>query len=509
MPRATAAEAARQRMTRLGEALEELRSWVGDRNRRHPGEGQAGANELAWAAARHEAAVACVEWAEAKTDPLAMMVADAVIDEANEAINGEAATNRITAQERLAAIAESYRPLEALGASDEHRLLRSTCREFAQREIGPYAQAIHRGDLDLPESIIRGVAELGLFGISVPAEYGGSRGKDPDYEAMLIVTEELSRASLAAGGSLITRPEILIGALLAGGTEEQKQTWLPVIASGEKMVAVAVTEPDYGSDVASVKCRAQRTTDGWRVNGTKLWCTFAGRAELLMLLCRTGENGHRGLSLFVAEKPAFAGHSFEFVQPGGGILRGRAIPTIGYRGMHSFELVFEDFFLPLSALVGGDEWLNRGFYLQMGGFSVGRLQTAGRAVGVMDAALEDSLKYATERHVFGRAIAHHQLPAVMLGRMATRLTAARQLGYRAARRLRHGADQPEASLAKLYSSKMAESVTRDAMQVFGGMGYAEETNVSRYFLDARVLTIFEGTEEVLALRVISRTLMAR
>ena len=145
------------------------------------------------------------------------------------------------------------------------------------------------------------------------------------------------------------------------------------------------------------------------------------------------------------------------------------------------RLVFEDFFLPLSALVGGDEWLNRGFYLQMGGFSVGRLQTAGRAVGVMDAALADSLAYAIERHVFGRAIAHHQLPAVMLGRMATRLTAARQLSYRAARRLRHGADQPEASLAKLYSSKMAESVTRDAMQVFGGMGYAEETNVSRYF----------------------------
>jgi (2S)-methylsuccinyl-CoA dehydrogenase len=351
------------------------------------------------------------------------------------------------------------------------------------------------------------VSELGLFGISIPAEYGGSRGEQPDYEAMLIVTEELSRASLTAGGSLITRPEILVRALLDAGTEEQRRRWLPAIASGEKLVAVAVTEPDFGSDVASLQCRAERVQAGWRLNGAKLWCTFAGRAELLMLLCRTGPAGHRGLSVFVLQKPAFRGHDFELQQPGGGSLKGRAIPTIGYRGMHTFELVFEDFLLPVDALLGGEEWLNRGFAIQMGGFSVGRLQTAGRAVGLMDAAVGDALAYTRQRHAFGSPIASFQLPAAMLGRMAVRLTAARQLGYRAARQLAAGGGQMVASLAKLYGSRMAESVTRDAMQVHGGMGYAEETDVSRYFVDARVLTIFEGAEEVLALRVVARSLL--
>ncbi len=342
----------RTRLAHLKHALEELSRSVSDRTRENP-EDQAGASELAWAAARQEAAIACLEWGEATGDRLAAMIADAAIDEAYEAIRGRPAIDRVDAQERLAAITEAYRPIEDFGASEEHRLLRSTCRDFAQREIRPHAQAIHRGDLDVPESIIKGAAALGLFTISVPTEYSGSRGNDPDYEAMLVVTEELSRASLAAGGSLITRPEILVGALLSAGTEPQKRAWLPAIASGEKMVAVAVTEPETGSDVASIACRADRRGDGWRINGTKLWCTFAGRAELLMLLCRTGEAGHRGLSLFVAEKPAFSGHSFEFTQPGGGTLRGRAIPTIGYRGMHSFELVFEDFTLPFDALVGG------------------------------------------------------------------------------------------------------------------------------------------------------------
>src|SRR5207302_4140661 len=295
-----------------------------------------------------------------------------------------------------------------------------------------------------------------------PSEYGGSRGPEPDYVGMLTVTEELSRASLTAGGSLITRPEILVGALLEAGTSEQKRRWLPAIASGEKLVAVAVTEPDFGSDVASVQCRAERTADGWRLNGAKLWCTFAGRAELLMLLCRTADAGHRGLSVFVLEKPAFAGHAFALEQPGGGSLRGRAIPTVGYRGMHTFELAFQGFDLPAGALVGGDAWLDRGFYMQMGSFSVGRLQTAGRAVGLMDAALADTLAYAAQRRVFGRPVSGHQLPAAMLGRMAVRLTAARQLCYRAARRLARGEGQVAASLAKLYGSRMAESVTRDA-----------------------------------------------
>src|SRR5205807_10078510 len=168
-----------------------------------------------------------------------------------------------------------------------------------------------------------GVSQLGLFGLSVPELYGGSQGEAPDNRSMLIATEELSRGSLAAGGSLNTRPEILVRALLRAGSEEQRRRWLPAIASGEQLVAVAVTEPDHGSDVASIRCRATRLPDGgWEITGTKLWCTFAGRSELLMVLCRTSDAGHRGLSVFVLEKPASAGHGFEHRQPGGGALVG-------------------------------------------------------------------------------------------------------------------------------------------------------------------------------------------
>ena len=322
---------------------------------------------------------------------------------------------------------------------------------------------------------------------------------------LLVVTEELSRASLAAGGSLITRPEILIRALLSAGSEQQKSTLLPEIASGRKLVSVAVTEPDAGSDVARIQCRATRNDGGWSVNGTKLWCTWAGRCELLMLLCRTSAEGHRGLSLFVAEKPAFPGHDFDFTQPGGGRVSGRAIPTIGYRGMHTFELRFEDFLLPPDALVGDE---GRGFYLQMEGFSTGRLQTAGRGIGVMQAALEDAFAYTAQRTVFGRPLGTYQLPQATLGRMAARVDASRQLAYRAALLMDRGEGSMEASLAKLYACRNAEWVTRDAVQLFGGMGYGEESDVSRHFVDARVLTIFEGAEEVLALRVIARALLA-
>jgi (2S)-methylsuccinyl-CoA dehydrogenase len=454
------------------------------------------AYELAWAYARAEAAKATAEWARRTGSEAARLSAEVAAAEAE----GRAEDGGL-----LEARGRALAATEDLGASDDHRLLRSSIRDFAEREIKPHAQEIHRQDLDIPESIIRGAAALGLFGLSVPERYGGSAAAESDHTAMLIVTEELSRASLAAGGSLITRPEILIRALLRAGSEEQKRQLLPPIASGEKLVAVAVTEPDAGSDVARVQCRATQGDDGgWTVDGTKLWCTWAGRCELLMLLCRTSAQGHRGLSLFVGEKPAFNGHEFEYRQPEGGLLRGRAIPTLGYRGMHTFELQFEHFRLPPQALIGDE---GRGFYLQMEGFSVGRLQTAARAVGVMQGAYEDAVDYTRGRTVFGQAVAEYQLPRAMLGRIASRLDASRQLAYRAARLFDEGKGQMEASLAKLCASRNAELATRDAMQLFGGMGYGEETDVSRHFVDARVLTIFEGAEEVLALRVIAKALL--
>jgi (2S)-methylsuccinyl-CoA dehydrogenase len=469
---------------------------------------QPAANAYAWAVAHLEAAEAVAEWASAAGDELASAIADATASEALAAVDGRGLLDESDDAVLLGSIAARHRPLVSLGATEEQRLIRETFRRFGENEITPVAADIHRRDLDIPEPIITGLAEIGAFGLSVPADFGGSLAEH-DSEAMLIATEELSRASLAAGGSLLTRPEILVRALRHGGTEAQQRRWLPAIASGEKLVAVATTEPDHGSDLASLECRAVRTERGWRVSGTKMWCTFAGRAELLMLLLRTGEDGHRGLSVFVAEKPRFAGHSFQYEPPSGGRLEGRAIPTIGYRGMHTFELAFDGFLLPEDALVGGEEWLNRGFYLQLESFVAGRLQTAGRAVGVMDAAVDDTLRYCAERQVFGRPIAELGHPQAILGRMIVRLTAARQLSFRAARQLTHGdaSANLQASLAKLYACRMAEHVTRDAVQLHGGMGYAEETAVSRYFVDARVLSIFEGAEDVLSLRVVAPALL--
>ena len=463
-------------------------------------------DHLVWSYAHAEAARALREWAEATGHRIARALAEAAETAALAQVTAQAPEVAVASAVALAEIAGGLEPLEDLGAGDDHRVLRQTLRELAEREVKPLAGRIHRQDEDIPESIIKAVAEFGLFGLSIPAAYGGLQETE-DFKAMLIATEELSRASLAAAGSLMTRPEILVRALLRGGTEEQRRTWLPAIATGEKLVAIAVTEPDFGSDVAGLTCRAKRRLDGeWEISGSKLFCTYAGRSELIMVLARTGGAGHRGLSAFVLEKPRFAGHQFEHQQPGGGRLTGRAIPTIGYRGMHTFELSFDRFRAPADALIGGEEWLDRGFYLQLEGFSMGRIQTAGRAVGLMQAAFEDASRYAQNRIVFGRPIASNQLARARLGTMLLRLEGSRRLSYRAAALLDRGEGQVEASLAKLYASRMAEWVTRDAAQIHGAMGYSEETDASRYFVDARVLPVFEGAEEVLSLRVIGRAL---
>ncbi|MFN7953239.1 MAG: acyl-CoA dehydrogenase family protein [bacterium] len=397
------------------------------------------------------------------------------------------------------------------GHDSDHQAIADTFRKFAREQVAPLAEKIHRQDLLVPQSIIDGLAELGCFGLSIPETYGGFQSDThPDNMGMVIVTEELSRGSLAAAGSLITRPEILAKAVLKGGTEEQKQTWLPKLATAEAMAAVAVTEPDFGSDVAGIVVTATKTDGGWLLNGVKTWCTFAGYADTLMVLARTDpdpKQKHRGLSLFVAEKPRFEGHSFAHTQEGGGKVEGRAIPTVGYRGMHSYEVVFENYFVPDANLVGGPAGLGKGFYLQMEGFAGGRLQTAARALGVMQAALEEGLRYAKDRKVFGKPIFDYPLTQWKLARMAAALHAVRRATYRSAKLVEEGKGAVDCALVKLYACRTAEWVTREAMQIHGGMGYAEEFAVSRYFLDARVLSIFEGAEEVLALRVVARSVV--
>jgi (2S)-methylsuccinyl-CoA dehydrogenase len=403
---------------------------------------------------------------------------------------------------------------------DDFELVRETFHRFAEDKVRPHAEHVHRQNDDIPEEIIDGLAELGGFGLSVPEEYGGfASGGESDYMGMVVATEELSWGSLGVGGSLITRPEILTRALVYGGTEEQKKQWLPKLASAEILAAVAVTEPDFGSDVAGIVTAAAPVEGGWLINGVKTWCTFAARADVLMLLARTDADrslAHRGISMFVVEKPRGDGHGFVFTQedatdrPAGlapGRLEGRPIDTLGYRGMHSYELAFENWFVPEANLVGGADGLGKGFYLQMQGFENGRLQTAARALGVMQAAYEAAAVYAAERKVFGAPIGEYQLTQAKLGRMAVIIQATRQSSYHVARLMARGEGTLEASMVKAYVCRAAEWVTREAMQIHGGMGYAEEFPVSRYFVDARVLSIFEGADETLALKVIARRLI--
>jgi (2S)-methylsuccinyl-CoA dehydrogenase len=401
----------------------------------------------------------------------------------------------------------------------DFEMVQDTFRRFAEDEIRPVAEHIHRQNEDIPERVIAGLAEIGTFGLSVPEEYGGfASGGEGEYLAMVVATEELSRGSLGVGGSLITRPEILTRALVKGGTEEQKHEWLPRLAAGEIMNAVAVTEPDFGSDVAGVKVTATPDGDGWRINGVKTWCTFAARADVLMLLARTDPDkskGHRGLSLFIVPKERGDGHGFELTQAApagasgavGGKMEGRPIDTIGYRGMHSYEVAFDNWFVPGANLIGGEAGMGRGFYLQMEGFENGRLQTAARAVGVMQAAYEAAVDYAANRKVFGKAVGDYQLTQAKLARMGVVIQASRQFAYQVARLMAKGEGAMEASMVKAYVCRAAEWVTREAMQIHGGMGYAEEFPVSRYFVDARVLSIFEGADEILALKVIARRLV--
>ncbi|NNE96286.1 MAG: acyl-CoA/acyl-ACP dehydrogenase [Acidimicrobiales bacterium] len=398
----------------------------------------------------------------------------------------------------------------------EFELVEETFKRFAAEKVAPQAEHIHRDNADIPEDMISGLAEMGLFGLSIPEEHGGFAAGGPgDYYGMIIATEELSKASLCAAGSLITRPEILARAIEAGGTDDQKAKWLPQLASGDKLNCIAVTEPDYGSDVAGIKVTATEAAGpngepGFQITGVKTWCTFAARADVMMVLARTEEDrslGHRGLSILIVEKDRGDSHGFVLTQEGGGTMEGRPIDTIGYRGMHSYEVAFDSWWVPAENLIGMDRGRGRGFYFQMAGFENGRIQTAARAVGVMQAAYEAAKEYAENRVVFGRPIADYQLTRAKLTRMAAIIQASRQFSYQVGTMMAKGEGKMEASMIKAFVCKASEWVTREAMQIHGGMGYAEEYDVSRYFVDARVLSIFEGADETLTLKVIARTLV--
>lgn len=394
-------------------------------------------------------------------------------------------------------------------ATADYDEIRDVYRKIAEQTVMPHAEHVHRHDDFIPDDILNELINNGAFGLSIPEEYGGLLDMLGNV-GMMIVTEELSRGGLSIAGSLITRPEILSKAIIKGGTPEQKEKWLGALASGERMAGVAVTEPNFGSDVAGMKVTADKTEGGWLINGVKTWCTFAGYADVLLVLARTEKDPelkHKGLSILLAEKPRFKDHKFEVKQDSGGSMTGSAIPTIGYRGMHSFEVNFDNYFIPDENLIGGEEGRGKGFYLQMAGFAGGRVQTAARANGVMQAATEAAVRYSNERKVFGKEIKEYQITRWKIAKMAAIVQASRQYSYHVAQMMDEGKGNMEATLVKFYSSRIAEWVTREAMQIHGGMGYAEEYPVSRYFVDARVFSIFEGAEEVMALRVCARELL--
>jgi (2S)-methylsuccinyl-CoA dehydrogenase len=393
---------------------------------------------------------------------------------------------------------------------------RAFARQFAKQEVLreedgiALADKIHRDDLLIPESLIKQYAELGFFGSSIPSGYGGT---DMGYLTMVVLTEELSAASLIAG-SLLTRCEILSRAILVGGTERQKQEWLPRLASGEALVGIAITEPDVGSETAAAQCRATPAEGpngpGYRINGAKAWATFAGRADVLALLARTDpQPGSRGLSLLMVPKERSFDHKFQVPGPYGGLLTGEAIPTPGYRGMHSYILNFEDYFVPAENVVGEEGGLGKGNQLTLGGIQAGRLQTGGRACGVAQAALEKACQYTTQRVQFGKPVSEFQLTQYRIGHIATRIAAARQLTYEVARTMDPTGKAPLLpAMAKLFASDVAVWATQEAQLLHGGWGYAEEDRISRYVADAQVLPIFEGVKATLELKVIARALTA-
>ncbi|MCP4446906.1 MAG: acyl-CoA dehydrogenase [Myxococcales bacterium] len=371
--------------------------------------------------------------------------------------------------------------------ADHHLEIRRSVRDFVEREIIPIAHDLDNAEAEIPMHVIQKMADLGYLGLIFPEEYDGM---GLDALSMAIVTEELSRGWLSVG-SVMTRM-IITGTLLwHAGTEEQKQRFLPKIASGEILTAAAFTEPDVGSDTGGMKLRAVRDGDNYHLRGEKTWCTFANRAHVLTVLARTDPNAskrHKGLSMFLVEKEP--GDDFDPPK-----LAGSPIPTIGYKGMKSYSLGFDGVEVPAENLLGGEE--GKGFYQLMPTYEYARIQTAARAVGVAQASLEAAIRYAKDRTQFGKPIAEHQVIRHKIAHMATEVEAARQLCYAAAVKKDSGerADL-EAGYAKAFAAEMAERVTSEALQVFGGYGYSREYPVQRYWRDARVFRIFEGTSEI-------------
>jgi (2S)-methylsuccinyl-CoA dehydrogenase len=387
----------------------------------------------------------------------------------------------------------------ALAIDETYESIRDEMRKFADSEVIPKAHQWHLTNSYIPFEIISQMSELGVFALTIPEEFGGmGLGK----ESMCVVSEELSRGYIGVG-SLGTRSEIAAELILNSGTEEQKRKWLPAIASGEVLPTAVFTEPNTGSDLASIKTRAVRDGKYYKVYGNKTWITHPVRADVMTLLVRTNpkETGHRGLSMLLAEKPR---GTDQHPWPIKG-LTGTEIEVLGYRGMKEFELAFDGFLVSTDNLLGGVEGM--GFKQLMQTFEAARIQTAARAIGVAQASMEQALDYAQNRTQFGEAIVNFPRVSDKIAMMAVEIMVARQLTYHAAREKDSGRRcDLEAGMAKLLAARVAWASADNAVQIHGGNGFALEFPVSRLLCDARILNIFEGAAEIQA-QVIARRLL--
>jgi len=427
---------------------------------------------------------------------MAAFAAEAPVAALLEGGNTAAARARLVALIRAAAGAATY---GASGLDDEMEMIRTQFRRFADEEVAPHAHGWHLADELIPMETIGALAELGVFGLTIPEEYGGL---GMPKTAMVVVSEELSRGYIGVG-SLGTRTEIAAELILCGGTEAQKRDWLPRLASGEILPTAVFTEPNTGSDLGALRTRAVREGDVWRVTGNKTWITHAARTHVMTLLARTdpATTDYRGLSMFLAEKIPGT-DAAPFPTPG---MTGGEIEVLGYRGMKEYELAFDGFEVKADNLLGGVE--GQGFRQLMQTFESARIQTAARAIGVAQNALDLGLRYGEDRKQFGKPLIAFPRVSDKIAMMAAEIMIARQLTYYSAHQKDSGKRcDLEAGMAKLLGARVAWAAADNALQIHGGNGFALEYQISRVLCDARILNIFEGAAEIQA-QVIARRIL--
>ena len=413
-----------------------------------------------------------------------------------------ASGNTAAARARLVALMRDNAGRATFGATgldDELEMIRDQFRRFADEQVIPHAHGWHLRDELIPMEIITSLAEMGVFGLTIPEEFGGF---GLSKASMVVVSEELSRGYIGVG-SLGTRSEIAAELILCGGTDAQKAHWLPKLASGEILPTAVFTEPNTGSDLGSLRTRAVQGADGWEITGNKTWITHAARTHVMTLLARTDPDttDYRGLSMFLAEKTPGT-DAVPFPTPG---MTGGEIEVLGYRGMKEYELAFDGFKVDAANLLGGVP--GQGFKQLMQTFESARIQTAARAVGVAQSALETGMQYAEDRKQFGKALIEFPRVAGKLAMMAVEIMVARQLTYFSAWQKDHDKRcDLEAGMAKLLGARVAWAAADNALQIHGGNGFALEYKISRILCDARILNIFEGAAEIQA-QVIARRLL--